>query len=178
MSRLPRAQEHLKTAFAAEAVSAAHFRAYARWAEEEGLPVVASTWREMAAAKDDLAVHLLGLADQIEGGLTDVMSALSEERFENDVLYPKMVRDSDPDTADAFLSIIARQKDHLKQLELLRSGTVDLAVMLRPEGDREFTFLPMFDDELRFVVAPHHRWAHAGRVVRVRRKAFLVWRQA
>lgn len=124
MSRLPRAQEHLKTAFAAEAVSAAHFRAYARWADEEGLSDVASAWREMAAAKDDLAVHLLGLADQIEGGLTDVQSALSEERFENDVLYPKMVRDVDPDTADAFLSIIARQKDHLKKLEELRRTVI------------------------------------------------------
>ncbi|MGH8021756.1 MAG: LysR family transcriptional regulator [Opitutaceae bacterium] len=54
--------------------------------------------------------------------------------------------------------------DHMKQLELLRSGQVDLAVMLRPEGDREFTFLPMFEDELRFVVSPHHRWARAGKV--------------
>lgn len=49
--------------------------------------------------------------------------------------------------------------DHMRQIELLRSGQIDLAVMLRPEGDREFTFAPMFDDELRFVVAPHHRWA-------------------
>ncbi|HEX9785551.1 MAG TPA: LysR family transcriptional regulator [Opitutaceae bacterium] len=54
--------------------------------------------------------------------------------------------------------------DHMRQLELLRSGHVDLAVMLRPEGDREFTFVPMFDDELRFVVAPHHAWANAGQI--------------
>ncbi len=54
--------------------------------------------------------------------------------------------------------------DHMKQIELLRSGQVELAVMLRPEGDREFTFLPLFEDELRFVVSPHHRWARVGRV--------------
>lgn len=137
MSRLPRAQEHLKTAFAAEAVSAAHFRAYARWAEDEGLPDVASAWREMAAAKDDLAVHLLGLTGQIEGGLTDVQSALSEERFENEVLYPKMVRDSDPDTTDAFLSIIARQKDHLKKLEELRRTVIASGGQAHPPGKVE-----------------------------------------
>jgi DNA-binding transcriptional LysR family regulator len=70
--------------------------------------------------------------------------------------------------------------DHMKQLELLRSGQVDLAVMLRPEGDREFTFLPMFEDELRFVTAPHHRWARAGQVptAEVGEETLLVYNRA
>ncbi len=56
--------------------------------------------------------------------------------------------------------------DHLKQIELLQSGQVDLAVMLRAENERELTFVPMFEDDLRFVVAPHHPWATARRVGR------------
>jgi DNA-binding transcriptional LysR family regulator len=43
---------------------------------------------------------------------------------------------------------------------------IDLAIMLMPPGDGEFDFVPLFDDELRFLVAPLHPWAQAGGVVR------------
>lgn len=56
--------------------------------------------------------------------------------------------------------------DHGRQLELLREGQVDLAVMLRPDGDREFTFVPMFEDQLCFVVSPLHAWAALRQVPR------------
>jgi DNA-binding transcriptional LysR family regulator len=58
--------------------------------------------------------------------------------------------------------------DHGQQLELLRGGQVDLAVVLQPpmHGSDEFTFVPLFHDELFFVVAPLHPWAKAGQVPR------------
>jgi DNA-binding transcriptional LysR family regulator len=56
--------------------------------------------------------------------------------------------------------------DHGRQLELLRAGQIDLAIMLMPPGDGEFDFVPLFEDELRFLVAPLHPWAHAGGVPR------------
>lgn len=56
--------------------------------------------------------------------------------------------------------------DRSRQLELLRLGRIDLAVMLRPDGEREVTFVPLFDDELCFVMAPAHRWAAAPSVPR------------
>ena len=59
MSRLPRSQEHLKTAFIAEAASAARFRAYAAHAEAEEKPALAEHWRELAGDKDRLAGALL-----------------------------------------------------------------------------------------------------------------------
>jgi rubrerythrin len=120
VSRIPRSQEHLKTAFTAEAVTAAHYRAYATWAREEGLPNLAERWLELAAGKDELAVKLLRAAGQVEGSVTDVKSALSEDRYENDVLYPKMVRDLDAAASDLFLALIARQKDHIRELTTLR----------------------------------------------------------
>lgn len=131
MSRIPRAKEHLKTGFTAEAVSAAHFRAYAQWADGEGLSNLATQWRELAAEKDALAVKILQAAGQVDGGLADVKSALSEERYENDVLYPKMVRDVGGDTAETLLAVVAEQKDHLRRLEELRrrvisSGSADV----------------------------------------------------
>lgn len=122
MSRLPRRQEHLKTGFTAEAVAAAHFRAYAARAQKDGLPNLARHWLELAASKDELAVAQLEAAGRVHGGLADVKSAASDERYENDVLYPKMARDVDPDTAQVFLDLVARQKDDLKRLQELRDA--------------------------------------------------------
>jgi DNA-binding transcriptional LysR family regulator len=57
--------------------------------------------------------------------------------------------------------------DNAQQLELLRGGQVDLAVVLEPPPQGgEFAFVPLFHDELRFIVAPLHPWARAGRVPR------------
>jgi len=56
--------------------------------------------------------------------------------------------------------------DHGRQLELLRAGQIDLAIMPMPAGDGEFDFVPLFEDELRFLVAPLHPWAQAGGVPR------------
>ena len=58
--------------------------------------------------------------------------------------------------------------DYGHQLDLLRGGQVDLALVVEPAHPpvSEFTFVPLFQDELRFLVAPHHSWAKAGRAPR------------
>jgi DNA-binding transcriptional LysR family regulator len=56
--------------------------------------------------------------------------------------------------------------DHLHQLELLRTNQIDLSIMLEPTAQTDLTFLPLFSDELCFVVAPLHPWAKAGRASR------------
>jgi len=138
VSRIPRFQEHLKTGFTAEAASAARYRAYADRAQKDGLPNLARRWLRLAAAKDALAVELLESLAQVRGLDADLGSAISEERYENDVLYPKMIRDVDQETANVFLRIVNAQKEHLRQLEALR-GDLNAAqgdVALPPEVDR------------------------------------------
>jgi len=56
--------------------------------------------------------------------------------------------------------------DHSRQLDLLRAGQIDLALVLEPPPTihDEFTFVPLFQDELRFFVAPLHPWARLGRI--------------
>lgn len=120
MSRIPRSQEHLKTGFTAEAASAARFRAYATRAERDGLGNLARRWRDLAESKDQLAVRLLEASDQVLGGEADVVGAISEERYENDVLYPKMLRDLAGGAAEALSGVVADQKGHLGVLEALR----------------------------------------------------------
>jgi len=53
-----------------------------------------------------------------------------------------------------------------RQLELLQTGQVDLAVMLQPAAAGDITFVPLFDDELCFLVSPMHPWARSGEVPR------------
>lgn len=54
--------------------------------------------------------------------------------------------------------------DHSHQLDLLRAGQIDLAVIIEPTSalHAEFVFVPLFQDELRFLVSPLHPWAKAG----------------
>ena len=141
MSRIPRFQEHLKTGFTAEAVSAARYRAFAARAEKDGMPRLAARWRRLAAAKDRLAVRLLVAAEQVRGLDSDLGTAIAEERFENDVLYPKIIREiTDPgeqQTAAVFRQLVADQAEHLRELEALRRdlGAAQSDVQLPPEVD-------------------------------------------
>ncbi|HXO20516.1 MAG TPA: hypothetical protein VOA87_11405 [Thermoanaerobaculia bacterium] len=134
MSRIPRFQEHLKAGFTAEAASAARYRAFAERAGRDGLPNLARAWTKLAADKDQLAISLLDAAGQVHGLDSDLAAAIAEERYENDVLYPKMIRDVDAPTADVFLKLVTAQKDHLRRMEALREalhasqGDVELPV--------------------------------------------------
>ena len=138
MSRIPRTQEHLKTAFTAEAASAARYRAYADRAQRDGLPNLARRWLRLAAEKDALAVELLEAADPRLSTDADLGNAISEERYENDILYPKMIRDVDEPTANVLLRVVNAQKEHLRQLEALRqeANAAQGDVALPPEVDR------------------------------------------
>ena len=46
--------------------------------------------------------------------------------------------------------------------ELLDRGRVDLALTLETKPDDRFDFLPLFTDELVFLVSPQHPWAKSG----------------
>lgn len=63
-------------------------------------------------------------------------------------------------------AIAIEPADHYRQLELLAQNRVDLALMLEPSGEKDLAFAPLFEDEMRFLLAPTHPWAQAGRVPR------------
>lgn len=138
MSRIPRFQEHLKTGFTAEAASAARFRAYAVRAQRDGLHNLAGRLNRLAAEKDALAIELLEAAEQVRGIDADLGNAISEERYEIDILYPKMIRDVDQETANIFLRLVNKQKEHLRHLEGLRqeANAAQGDVSLPAEVDR------------------------------------------
>ncbi len=120
MSRLPRHLEHLKTGFTAEAVSAACYRAYAQNAEEQGLENLAREWRSLAAEKDQMAIEQLSAAGRINDELRNIIEAITTDRYENDVLYPKLIRDSEGGEQDIFRKMMDNQQNHLGRIESLR----------------------------------------------------------
>src|SRR5215510_5072586 len=91
MSRLPRHLEHLRTAFNAEAMSAASYRAYADHAEAAGKPNLAQRWRAMAAEKDGLAAEPLAAAGKVEAETANLRDAIAEELYERELLYPRLI---------------------------------------------------------------------------------------
>lgn len=121
MSRIPRVLEHLKTGFTAEAISAARFRAYAHRARQDGRPNLADRWLRLAETKDELARWQLEAAGKVRGGATDLSAEIADERYENEVLYPKMIRDAgtDHEAVALFQRIIEAQKEHLAEIEAL-----------------------------------------------------------
>jgi len=123
VSRLPRAQEYLKTGFNAEAASAARFRALAARAEREGRPNVARRLRDLAAEKDALALVQYEAAEAIREPHEDlsatVAAAVAEERYENDALYPRMIREVDAETAGVLRGVVSRQQEHAQRLTAL-----------------------------------------------------------
>ena len=54
--------------------------------------------------------------------------------------------------------------DQPRQLELLMNNQIDVALMLEPMRYRELDYIPLFKDELRFVVPSAHPWAKLSRV--------------
>jgi len=53
--------------------------------------------------------------------------------------------------------------DFPRNLEMLRSGLLDLIFSVKPTGRSNFGFVNLFEDELRYVVGENHPWARTRR---------------
>jgi len=56
--------------------------------------------------------------------------------------------------------------DTPESIAMLRENRVDLALALEPKNEDKMEFLPLFTDEMAFLMSPSHPWALAGRVER------------
>ncbi len=62
--------------------------------------------------------------------------------------------------------VVTEPRDYEQSQELLETGLLDLAIMVRPFDRTGLDFVPLYEDELLFVVSPDHPWARRGRVAR------------
>jgi DNA-binding transcriptional LysR family regulator len=58
--------------------------------------------------------------------------------------------------------VVLEPGDYRNGLELLQSGLLDLCFSVKPAPEQPLAFAPLFEDELRFVVAAGHPWARRG----------------
>ena len=65
-------------------------------------------------------------------------------------------------------------------MELLLHNTIDLALALEPHNEPRLDFIPLFADELVFLVAPSHPWAVQGFVTRdeIPRQNYILYNKA
>ena len=136
MSRLPRHLEHLRTAATAEAVAAATYRAFAEQAGGAGKPNLAGRWRALAEEKERLAAELLRMAGQIQDEAANLRSAIAEEQYENEVLYPRLEEDlrhlGQADAAGLLERVRGEHQRHLAALDQLRRELTASTADVRP----------------------------------------------
>lgn len=90
-------------------------------------------------------------------------------------ILPEVLRQFRKEYPQATISI--EPGDTPQAIELLRSGSIDVAISLEPRHDNELEFASLFTDELNFLVCPSHPWAQTGRVDRdtISRQAYVLY---
>lgn len=81
--------ENLKAAFAGESQANRRYLAYAKKAEEEGLPQIAKIFRAAAEAETVHALNHLRVSGQIGMSVSNLEEAIAGETFEFTKMYPK-----------------------------------------------------------------------------------------
>ena len=142
---------------------------------EVGSPLVSRTGRRvlLTQAGEQFLRHVEKIIREMElaRGEIDTLSKWGQGRLRVGAgmmacqyLLPVVLRDF----RQSFPKCVIRIEpgDHVRQLELLRGNHVDLAILLEPPRQGDLNFIPLFQDELRFVVAPLHPWAGLSRIPR------------
>lgn len=93
-------------------------------------------------------------------------------------LLPTVLRELKKSFPQCQISI--EPVDTERALELLNSRRIDLAVALQPASEVSMEFIPLFTDELVFLLAPQHPWALQGYVTRteIPRQNYILYRKA
>ena len=78
------------------------------------------------------------------------------------------------------MSISLEPGDTPEAIQLLRSNSIDLALVLEPRREEQFHFQPLFSDEMLFIVSPTHPWAALGHAVRaeIPRQQYILYNKA
>ena len=130
-------------------------RAQLTQAGEQLLRHAEGVLREMAAAR-------AGLEELMNWGHGRLRVGASTTACQ--YLLPTVLREFKQSFPKCLIKI--EPGDNPRQLELLRASQIDLAVLLEPAGQKDLTFIPLFDDELCLLVSPMHPWARQGAVAR------------
>jgi rubrerythrin len=88
---MSKTMDNLKSAFAGESQANRKYLAFARKAEEEGLPQVARLFRAAAEAETVHALNHLRVMGEIKGTKENIRAAVAGETFEFRSMYPEYI---------------------------------------------------------------------------------------
>jgi len=79
-------------------------------------------------------------------------------------ILPAVLREFKESFPQCLISV--EPGDTPEAIALLRDNRIDMALALEPKNEEKMEFLPLFTDEMVFLMSPAHPWAVAGRVAR------------
>ncbi len=125
----------------------------------------------MTQAGEQLLVHaekILAEMERAREGLTQLGKwgharlRLGASATLSHYLLPPVLREFKKQFPDC--RIVIEPGDTLDVLPMVETGRIDLAFALEMRPNQAVEVVPLFSDELRFLVSPEHPWAQAGRV--------------
>jgi len=91
---MPKTDENLKAAFAGESQANRMYTAFARKADEEGLPQTAKLFRAAAEAETVHALNHLRVLGQVKSTADNLGTAISGETYEFKKMYPDFIAEA------------------------------------------------------------------------------------
>ena len=139
--------ENLMAAFAGESQANRKYLAYAKKADQEGLPQVAKLFRAAAEAETIHALTHLRTAKKIGGTADNLQDALAGETFEFTKMYPEMIKEVEAEGEKA----IAQYMGFVNAVEEVHANLYKKAIA-NPSG------LPAVD----YYICPVCGYTHEG----------------
>lgn len=115
---MSKTEKNLMDAFAGESQANRKYLAFAREADEEGMPQVAKLFRAAAASETVHALAHLKNAGKVGKTVDNLKDALGGETHEYTKMYPEMIKDADEEKQTA----IAKYFGFVSKVEEIHAG--------------------------------------------------------
>jgi rubrerythrin len=123
----PQTKENLEQAFTGEAKAYFRLQAFARRADEEGFPQIATLFRAVAQAEATHARNHFALLERVGSTQDNLRYAFEKETFVNEVAYPQLLRDAWADQdREAIWSFTAARNAEERHARLYKLALTDM----------------------------------------------------
>ncbi len=117
-NQMDKTAKNLMDAFAGESQANRKYLAFAREADEEGMPQVAKLFRAAAASETIHALTHLKNAGKVADTKANLQDAINGETYEFTKMYPEMIKDADAEGNQA----VAKYFDFVNKVEEVHAG--------------------------------------------------------
>jgi rubrerythrin len=120
-----RTKKNVHDAFVGEAKAHQRLLAFAKKADDEGLPVIGKLFRAVAASESVHSRRHFGLLEAVADTQTNLEKAFQGEQLVNGVYYPQMIREAEEDEEKAAAIVFTQARDVEVEHEKLYKRALD-----------------------------------------------------